>query len=539
MIVGTRLNNTTPAGATASTSFTASPVRLEPLETRLLLAGIAIDPNFGVAGHAPAGGSLLLETLPDGKILAVGRGEEGNAYRVSRLNADGTLDRSFRDALADGGSAGAAVMTGSSVIVARMGPDFQADLRVELRAVRLSDGGADASFGSGGVATFKPKSIDPRFSLYSFAVTSMTATADGGVLMGMYQFIRRIAAPQDQTTRDVLYKFDASGNPDPTFGDLGGLVPPDVGSNRADGYPLLTGLPDGRFLMVNEDILTRHRADASIDESFGDGGEVQLTTVISSPATFPTWQAAHLQPDGKILIPITSNENSATPRYLGRLNADGSLDTAFGTNGIADVVAPNAISDLAIDTSGRILAYAGPALFRLTSAGEPDVTFDDDGRVDVRPADPSAEVAVHPGGVLVGNFSGVVRLMERDPIARGNNGLVHIDGTDGTDTITASRAGDNIVISRNGQTRSFEAIIITGLAIDSRLGNGDRVEVTTDLDTTVVSHGSGGAFVSTAGGDDRITTGSGDDTIQSGAGNDVNVADFDELDDVLAIEAVI
>ena len=488
----------------------------------MLLANIAIDPNFGVAGQAPTGGSVLLETLPDGKILAVAQAEGGGAYRITRLNADGTVDRSFRDALADGGLGGMAVKTDSSVIVARMLTDNPSEPRVQLRAVRLSDGAADASFGSGGIATFKPKSVDPRFTLSSFIFASMTATSDGGVLIGMQQFIRRIAAPQDQTRRDVLYKFDAQGNPDATFGSFGGLVPPEVGSNRAAGFPLVTGLPDGgSFLMVNEDMLTRHRADGSIDDSFGDGGEVPLTTVISSPATFPSYQAAHVQPDGKILIPITSNENSATPGYLARLNADGSLDAAFGTNGVADVVTPDPISDLAIDSSGRILAYAGPTLYRLTSGGDPDATFDDDGRVDVQSGDQFAEVAVHPGGVLVAGGSRITRVTERDPIARGNNGLVHVDGTDGNDTITASQAGDNIVISRNGQTRSFEASIVTGLVINTRTGSSDRVEVGIDLDTTVNAYGTGGVFVSTAGGNDRITTANGGDTIQPGAGNDL------------------
>ena len=45
---------------------------VEALESRLFLKHIAIDLDFGRLGEAPAGGSLLVATVPGSKILNVG-----------------------------------------------------------------------------------------------------------------------------------------------------------------------------------------------------------------------------------------------------------------------------------------------------------------------------------------------------------------------------------------------------------------------------------------------------------------------------------
>src|SRR5690242_15537566 len=83
---------------------------LEHLDRRLLLASAAqvytTDFRFGGAGHAFVPAEQLIVPLPSGKLLAVGtRHEPGDPNEsddpgfdetiYSRLNADGSLDRSF------------------------------------------------------------------------------------------------------------------------------------------------------------------------------------------------------------------------------------------------------------------------------------------------------------------------------------------------------------------------------------------------------------------------------------------------------------
>jgi uncharacterized delta-60 repeat protein len=497
-----------------------SSVYAERLEPRRLLASIGIDLHYGGNGEAPAGGSILLTTLPDGKVLTAAQGGESSAYRVTRLNPDGTVDPSFNDALADGSHGSRAVISGGRVIVAReRGEDF------ELCAIRLTDGSADSAYGDGGgIATFTPGPVLPLYTLDEATITSMIATSDGGVLIGVYQQLSR--AGGDNPERDVLYKFDAQGNPDASFGDHGGMEPPVVGHRPDDGYPYLTAHPDGGFLVVNEGTISRHHNDGTLDETFGDAGKASLL-VLPTHASFPSWEHAVVQADRKILISVTSNPDSGSGGNLGRLNADGSVDTTFGGDGVADVFASSAIYDLAIDSAGRILGFAGPDLFRVTPDGKPDTTFDTDGVVNIyRAGFGAAQIALDEGGgVLVGNNSHVVRLIERGHIALGPDGVLHIDGDDDDDTITALRVGNRIDVSLNvgsrtrAESASFDAADVKSLVIDTGVGDIDHVDVPLDVDVTVTTRGEA-SFVRTGSGADRISTGPRDDTVLAGAGND-------------------
>ena len=62
------------------------PRTVERLEPRVLLAHFGIDFDFGDSGFAPAGGSVLVDDLPGGKILAV------SSAAAARLNDDGSAD---------------------------------------------------------------------------------------------------------------------------------------------------------------------------------------------------------------------------------------------------------------------------------------------------------------------------------------------------------------------------------------------------------------------------------------------------------------
>src|SRR5262245_40941259 len=67
-----------------------------------------------------------------------------------------------------------------------------------------------------------------------------------------------------------------------------------------------------------------------LDPGFGTGGTV--TTAIGIEAE---GYAAALQPDGKIIVAGRSSTSNSMAATVARYNADGSLDTSFGTAGIA------------------------------------------------------------------------------------------------------------------------------------------------------------------------------------------------------------
>ena len=102
--------------------------------------------------------------------------------------------------------------------------------------------------------------------------------------------------------------------------------------------------------------LVRYNANGTLDTTFGTGGIV--TTPIGSD-----WDYAYalgIQPsDGKIVAAGSSNSGSNYDFALVRYNTDGSLDTGFGTGGI--VTTPIGSSDdyalaLGIQSDGRIVA---------------------------------------------------------------------------------------------------------------------------------------------------------------------------------------
>ena len=74
------------------------------------------------------------------------------------------------------------------------------------------------------------------------------------------------------------------------------------------------------------------RRMAALDRSFGDGGYVETPVGDWADA-----DAIAVQPDGKIVVAGTrspqAGEDVQSEFVLARYNADGSVDTSFGTDG--------------------------------------------------------------------------------------------------------------------------------------------------------------------------------------------------------------
>ncbi|MFN7629125.1 MAG: hypothetical protein ACK5PZ_20040, partial [Pirellula sp.] len=125
-------------------------------------------------------------------------------------------------------------------------------------------------------------------------------------------------------------------NDSPTFLSGDGIVSTAIGTGNDLGYSV-TLQPDGKFLVAgfsagstNDFAIARYNADGSLDAGFGNGGKV------TTPIGTSTDQAGSitLQADGKIVVGgyamIGTNNDFALVRY----NADGTLDTSFGSSGI-------------------------------------------------------------------------------------------------------------------------------------------------------------------------------------------------------------
>jgi uncharacterized delta-60 repeat protein len=181
-----------------------------------------------------------------------------------------------------------------------------------------------------------------------------------------------------------------SGCLDSTFG-MGGLVTTDTGGDylssaqhndegwvpliQSDGKIVVAGYGQdpNSSITTNDFTVVRYNSDASLDTAFGSGGIARA--VIS---TGNEVRAAALQSDGKIVVVGFGGFVAV------RFNSDGMLDATFGAGGIVNIACSGngkphgntSASGLAVQSDGKILVSGvlcgNTAVVRLN----PDGTFD-------------------------------------------------------------------------------------------------------------------------------------------------------------------
>jgi uncharacterized delta-60 repeat protein len=134
---------------------------------------------------------------------------------------------------------------------------------------------------------------------------------------------------------------------------------------------------NGRTTLPASASFTVNLPPPNADPDFAAGGSVSVGF---------TTQASAVQPDGKVLLAGFESAGADTEAVLERLNADGSIDTTFGTGGtIVDAsTSDEAYESVAVESNGDILVggtSAGSLLVaRYTAEGSPDGTFGNGGR---------------------------------------------------------------------------------------------------------------------------------------------------------------
>jgi uncharacterized delta-60 repeat protein len=132
----------------------------------------------------------------------------------------------------------------------------------------------------------------------------------------------------------AVVRYNENGTLDTSFG-IGGKVTTPVGTNTTDGAADVALQPDGKIVVAGGSGmfsgggnfgLVRYNADGSLDTSFGTGGKV-VTPVVGQGSDNAS--AVAILPGGKILAAGVASSNYALVRY----NPDGTLDTSFGTGG--------------------------------------------------------------------------------------------------------------------------------------------------------------------------------------------------------------
>ncbi|HEY0459168.1 MAG TPA: FG-GAP-like repeat-containing protein [Pyrinomonadaceae bacterium] len=273
----------------------------------------SLDTSFLNSGATTAGAANDAELLSDGKILA---GFSGNltAPAVLRFNADGTLDNSLNLVVGNGTSRVRRITQqadGKILFVGR----FNYVNGVQRRsAARLNlDGTLDTSF-------------VPYFTS-AFDLTAVAAQADGKVVIGGFQ-------------GPVVARLNTDGSRDTGF-----TAAATSGSSVYD----VAVLPNGQILAVGDIGLTSPSATKRIVR-FNTDGTIDSTFALNQPNA--TVFKLHVQPDGKILIGGAFSQIGASLRgRIARLNADGSLDETFNPAGGAN----GDVYNIDVQTDGKVV----------------------------------------------------------------------------------------------------------------------------------------------------------------------------------------
>jgi len=160
-----------------------------------------------------------------------------------------------------------------------------------------------------------------------------------------------------QKFRFAVVRYIANGARDNSFG-IGGTVKTHFGGDwdianavtiQSDGKIIVAGVSavsGGRANIA----IARYATDGSLDTEFGEGGKV-LTAVENRSVDA---QSIALQSDGKIVVAGYSDMDIVLARY----HIDGSLDLAFGINGVVIHDISNYEQEtysVAIDSNGKIV----------------------------------------------------------------------------------------------------------------------------------------------------------------------------------------
>ena len=340
----------------------------------------SLDKRFGKNGKITTDFFRNVDSIsaiaiqPDGRIVVAGfaqlAGNGGNprVFALARYRSDGSPDTSFGNGGSLTTSFGGNFAAASAVMVQPDGKivvagtvDFNPDVPgsgLDFALARYNTSGTlDGSFGKGGKVVFD------FFGSFD--------QANGAVLQPDGKIIVVGSASYDSNNRDIgfaLARFNTDGSIDFGFGSGGKQITDFFGAGAKANSVALQ--PDGKFVVagtasdsstrpVATDIaVARYNSDGSLDSGFGSGGE---TAIPFTGSATEQGNALALLPDGKIIVAGAAFKTFATPPdfALVRYNADGSIDTGFGSGGTltTDIVGGTDVAQaIAIQSDGKVVA---------------------------------------------------------------------------------------------------------------------------------------------------------------------------------------
>ncbi len=355
---------------------------------------------FSVAGQTTTNGTGI-ELQSDGKYVISGKAASQNpnesSFLAVRLNHNGSLDNSFgtngysshnvydRSFAHDLG-----LQQDGKILLA--GQDFN-DFTVteNIGVMRLNtDGSIDSTFND-----------DGRLAInYGWTEEAHTIIQqpDGKIILtGHTDYDLPTNTIESNKLNIFVARLLSNGYPDSSFG-TNGFYTLDVNHASSDFSKNMLLLEDGKIICsgatstnANQNaLMVRLTPDGKLDSTFGINGIAQ--NIFGFQSMY--WRMAR-QADGKIIVVGQTIFSSLNYDFLvQRFNADGSIDSTFGTNGsFTTQLGQKAekFEDVAIQSDGKIVcagysannesnkATGDAVVMRLNPNGTLDNTFDGDG----------------------------------------------------------------------------------------------------------------------------------------------------------------
>ncbi len=317
-------------------------------------SAVGFDPT-GFVNTAIGSGSDEINALAvqaDGKIIAAGfsfgiNNIKNKDFALARYEADGSLDTTFGVSGRVTTGISGTQSTGHDIINAIAiqpldgkivvgGSAFQGTIGASdnfALARYMPDGTLDTSFGTG------MNGIETRTSTVgNEAINGLALQSDNKIVVAGTAFT-------GVNQNFIVGRYNTNGTLDTSFAASGiGTTQVGTGTSfakamtiQSDDKIILAGSAEVVFVSPTETstsfdfALTRYNANGSLDTAFGNNGIV--TTPIGTGHDFA--KTIKIQADGKILVAGTVFSAALPGQFaLVRYNSNGSLDTGFGNDGI-------------------------------------------------------------------------------------------------------------------------------------------------------------------------------------------------------------
>ena len=302
--------------------------------------------------------AYALVLLPEGRIALAGRtlGSSNYAAGIAVVNPDGSLATSFsNDGIATSPSVSqfnAVTFAGNALFA--VGEASQGNyLDIAIAKFDLS-GNPASGFGTNGVVVI-PVTVGNGHD----GANAVAVQADGSIVVGGY------STAADRLTETTLVRVSANGLLDSSFGNQGKVVL-SLGPTH-DHVKSIDLLSNGSMIVGSMDynndsklVLLKVTQTGALDTSFGSAGKL-VTSIYPGSAR----DSVALQGD-KIIVSGGSSGGSSSNFRIARFNADGAVDTSFGTAGVVNFNDESTVASggVAVQPDGKIVVVGNTRTYR-------------------------------------------------------------------------------------------------------------------------------------------------------------------------------